>query len=116
MAKKIVAESGIAQKKYKWKEEISRENGCHYCSIRFRLSLSSFESSELKKLTSRMMCTVILILSCRRSEKSKYGCGEKSFTNWNDQKEDPNVLLLDAGDIFQGLLTLITMVENSNLN
>jgi hypothetical protein len=50
--------------------------------------------------------------SCRRSEKSKYGrCGEKSFTNWNDQKEDPNVLLLDAGDIFQGPY-LITMVEN----
>jgi 5'-nucleotidase len=32
------------------------------------------------------------------------------------RKEDPNVLLLDAGDIFQGTLTLITMVENSNLN
>jgi 2',3'-cyclic-nucleotide 2'-phosphodiesterase (5'-nucleotidase family) len=32
------------------------------------------------------------------------------------RKEDPNVLLLDAGDIFRGLLTLITMVENSNLN
>jgi 2',3'-cyclic-nucleotide 2'-phosphodiesterase (5'-nucleotidase family) len=39
---------------------------------------------------------------------------EKSFTNWNDQEEDPNVLLLDAGDIFQG--TTFTMVENSNLN
>jgi 5'-nucleotidase len=48
-----------------------------------------------------MMCTVILILSCRRSEKSKYGrCGEKSFTI--ETREDPNVLLLDAGDIFQG--------------
>jgi 5'-nucleotidase len=31
------------------------------------------------------------------------------------RKEDPNVLLLDAGDIFQGPY-LITMVENSNLN
>jgi 5'-nucleotidase len=38
--------------------------------------------------------------------------GVKSFTNWNDQEEDPNVLLLDAGDFFRGLLTLITMVEN----
>jgi 5'-nucleotidase len=32
------------------------------------------------------------------------------------RKEDPNVLLLDAGDIFQGTPYLITMVENSNLN
>jgi 5'-nucleotidase len=28
-----------------------RENGCHYCSMGLGLSLSSFESSELKKLT-----------------------------------------------------------------
>jgi 2',3'-cyclic-nucleotide 2'-phosphodiesterase (5'-nucleotidase family) len=51
-----------------------------------------------------MMCTVILILFLPTIRNPNMGGVEKSFTNWNDQEEDPNVLLLDAGDIFQDSL------------
>jgi 5'-nucleotidase len=48
------------------------------------------------------MCTVILILLPTIREIQIWAVWRESFTNWNDQEEDPNVLL-DAGDIFQGL-------------
>jgi 5'-nucleotidase len=43
-----------------------------------------------------------MILSADDPRNPNGRCGEKSFTIETIRKEDPNVLLLDAGDIFQG--------------
>jgi 2',3'-cyclic-nucleotide 2'-phosphodiesterase (5'-nucleotidase family) len=62
------------------------------------------------------MCTVILIPADDPRNPNMGGVARRASLIETIRKEDPNVLLLDAGDIFSGLLTLITMVENSNLN
>jgi 2',3'-cyclic-nucleotide 2'-phosphodiesterase (5'-nucleotidase family) len=61
------------------------------------------------------MCTVILIPADDPRNPNMGGVARRASLIETIRKED-NVLLLDAGDIFSGLLTLITMVENSNLN